>query len=156
MVAYNTDISKLQVYGPLTDNTTILNEIFLGSEYNLFFLTSLQGFNAPVSGQVIAVEFLIKNDGPSVPLIVNGEITDIPSLLSYTWITHAFATPISIVNGSSFSISLQSLFFSPSLLFATNNNYVNGSACCGIGADDFLFRVHIQPIPGSLGWQNMN
>jgi len=41
--------------------------------------------------------------------------------------------------------------------FATNSNYPNGSGCCfASGDDDLLFRVHIQPNPGSFGWQNMH
>ena len=45
--------------------------------------------------------------------------------------------------------------------FATNSNYPNGSCMQAPSStpspqDDVVFRVYIQPIAGSFGWQNMH
>ena len=60
MVQFNTDAHKLQVYSMLTNNAAILNEIYLGTDVNDFFIS--QFGTSPIDGQIIAVELLLKDD----------------------------------------------------------------------------------------------
>jgi hypothetical protein len=63
MVQFNTDAHKLQVYSMLTNNAAILNEIYLGTDVNDFFIS--QSGTSPIDGQIIAVELLLKDDLPN-------------------------------------------------------------------------------------------
>src|SRR5690606_31986294 len=91
-----------------------------------------------------------------VDLIINGvtshfESYVVPDYTSWTWHTFVLSVPVQVVNGGPFSIDL----FSPFLQLATNSFYPGGSGCCS-AEDDLLFRVHIQPEPGTFSWQNMH
>ena len=157
MVQFNKDAHKLQVYSMLTTNTSILNEIFMGTEVNGFYIT--QTGTSPISGQIIAVELLLKDDFPSPYPYINmsgqGNFL-VPSYGSYTWFTFVLPNPIPVTAGGSWWID----FDGPGVFdrkFATNSNYANGSGCCFFpDANDLLFRIHIQPNPGSYGWQNLH
>jgi hypothetical protein len=157
MVQFNTDAHKLQVYGMLTDNTSILNEIFVGTESGPGSFLLDQFLTSPVDGQVIAIELFLKDAGGGFPDIdfMGQGIYTVPSYSNWTWHTFVLNNPIPVTNGGGFSFG----FIGPGVdfrTFGTNANYPNGSGCCFPGADDLLFRVHIQPNPGSFGWQNMN
>ncbi|WP_051229728.1 hypothetical protein [Psychroserpens burtonensis] len=156
MVQFNTDAHKLQVYSMLTNNAAILNEIYLGTDVNDFFIS--QFGTSPIDGQIIAVELLLKDDlsnpFPEIDFQGQGSFT-VPSYGSFTWFTFVLPNPIQVTAGGSWNIDL----IGPGVLdrrFATNSSYPDGGGCCFPGADDLLFRVHIQPNPGSFGWQNMH
>ena len=156
MVQFNEDAHKLQVYAMLTDNTSILNEIFVGTETGSDFLIE-QTLVSPIAGQVIAIELYLKDEGgyePNIDFSDQGSYT-VPSYSNWTWHTFELNNPIPVISGGffNFSITGSGVDFRT---FGTNSNYPNGSGCCFNGADDLLFRVHIQPNPGSFGWQNMN
>jgi hypothetical protein len=163
MVQFNTDARKLQVYAMLTDNAEIFNEIYSGSELSDEFCID-QIITSPIDGQIIAIELLLKDGiygpGPhNIDFLGAGlEQFTIPSYSSFTWFTFNLATPIPVNAGGqrflTFCAALETTF-------ATNSNYPNGQ-CFQAGnstpsaQDDLVFRVHIQPNPGSFGWQNMN
>ena len=158
MVQYNTDAKKLQVYGMLTDNAEVLNEIYIGNESAGGFLLD-QSFSSPIDGQVIAVELMFK-DGmgyeSNIDFMGQGMYT-VPSYSQFTWHTFILTNPIPVSAGGMDYFT----FFGPGVdmrSFATNSNYPNGDLmCCLMTPDnDVLFRVHIQPVPGSFGWQNLN
>ena len=159
MVQYNTDAKKLQVYGMLTDNAKVLNEIYIGNESGTVNFSINQSFSSPINGQVIAVELMLKNPSsvpyvPTIDFMGQGAYT-IPNYSQLTWHTFILTSPVNVVAGGLTSFS----FSGPGVLyrsFATNSNYPNGSGCCFGGDNDVLFRVHIQPLPGSFGWQNLN
>jgi len=160
MVQFNTDAHKLQVYAELIDNADILNEIYIGNESGPFGNVVDQSFTAPIDGQVIAVELMLKDDDfvyePNIDFIGQGIYT-VPSYSQFTWHTFILTSPIPVTAGGVANF----IFIGPGVdfrSFATNSNYPNGSlACCLPTADDdVLFRVHIQPNPGSFGWQNMH
>ena len=157
MVQFNTDAHKLQVYAMLTNNASILNEIYLGTEAYYDFSISQNGIS-PIDGQIIAVELLLKDryGYPYPEIYMNGQGSfTVPSFGSFTWFTFVLPNPIAVTAGNFWNID----FWGPGVYerkFATNSNYPNGSGCCYPGADDLLFRVHIQPNPGSYGWQNMH
>ncbi len=157
MVQFNTDAHKLQVYAMLTNNTSILNEIFMGTTTGGFSGIVDQNLTSPIAGQVIAVELLLEDFGggfPFIDMLGQGSFT-VPSFGSFTWFTFVLPSPIPVSAGVPFNIT----FIGPGVdfhEFGTNSNYPNGSGCCFLGADDVLFRVHIQPTPGSFGWQNMH
>jgi hypothetical protein len=159
MVQYNTDAKKLQVYGMLTDNAEVLNEIYIGNESGPFGFVVNQSFSSPIDGQVIAVELMFK-DGmgyePNIDFMGQGMYT-VPSYSQFTWHTFILTNPIPVSAGQINGFG----FIGPGVdyrSFATNSNYPNGSlGCCLMTPDnDVLFRVHIQPVPGSFGWQNLN
>ena len=158
MVQYNTDAKKLQVYGMLTDNAEVLNEIYIGNESGPFGFIVDQSFSSPIDGQVIAVELMFKDamgGFPEIDFMGQGMYT-VPSYSQFTWHTFILTNPIPVsagqINGFGFigpGVDMRS--------FATNSNYPNGNGCCFGGSDDdLLFRVHIQPVPGSFGWQNLH
>jgi hypothetical protein len=158
MVQYNTDAKKLQVYGMLTDNAEVLNEIYIGNESAGGFLVD-QNFTSPIDGQVIAVELMFK-DGmgyeSNIDFMGQGMYT-VPSYSQFTWHTFILTNPIPVFAGGMSYFR----FIGPGVdmrSFATNSNYPNGNLmCCLMTPDnDVLFRVHIQPVPGSFGWQNLN
>ena len=158
MVQYNTDAKKLQVYGMLTDNAEVLNEIYIGNESGPFGFVVDQSFSSPIDGQVIAVELMFKDamgGFPQIDFMGQGMYT-VPSYSQFTWHTFILTNPIPVMAGGMDYFT----FIGPGVdmrSFATNSNYPNGSACCFFsGDDDVLFRVHIQPVPGSFGWQNLN
>ncbi len=157
MVQFNTDAHKLQVYSMLTDNASILNEIFVGTESGPDSFIIDQSFISPLDGQVIAVELFLKDamgGSPDIDFMGQGTYI-VPSYTNWTWHTFVLNNPITVTNGGMFHLG----FIGPGVdfrTFGTNANYPNGSACCFPGANDVLFRVHIQPTPGSYGWQNMN
>jgi hypothetical protein len=157
MVQFNTDAHKLQVYAMLTNNASILNEIYLGTDVNNEFCISQSGIS-PIDGQIIAVELLLKNNDsnpfPEIDMGGQGEFI-VPSYGSFTWFTFALPNPIPVTAGNFWNIVFCGMGVADRS-FATNSNYPNGSGCCYPGADDLLFRVHIQPNPGSFGWQNMH
>jgi hypothetical protein len=156
MVQFNTDAHKLQVYSMLTNNAAILNEIYLGTDVNDVFIS--QFGTSPIDGQIIAVELLLKDDLPNpfpeIDFLGQGSFT-VPSYGSFTWFTFVLPNPIQVTAGGSWNIDLAG----PGVddrRFATNSSYPDGGGCCFPGANDLLFRVHIQPNPGSFGWQNMH
>jgi hypothetical protein len=158
MVQYNTDTKKLQVYGMLTDNAEVLNEIYIGNESAGGYLLD-QYFTSPIDGQVIAVELMFK-DGmgyeSNIDFMGQGMYT-VPSYSQFTWHTFILTNPIPVFAGGMSYFR----FIGPGVdmrSFATNSNYPNGNLmCCLMTLDnDVLFRVHIQPVPGSFGWQNLN
>jgi hypothetical protein len=156
MVQFNTDAHKLQVYSMLTNNAAILNEIYLGTDVNDVFIS--QFGTSPIDGQIIAVELLLKdefsNPFPEIDFLGQGSFT-VPSYGSFTWFTFVLPNPIQVTAGGSWNIDLAG----PGVddrRFATNSSYPDGGGCCFPGANDLLFRVHIQPNPGSFGWQNMH
>jgi hypothetical protein len=157
MVQFNTDAHKLQVYAMLTNNASILNEIYLGTDVNNEYCISQNGIS-PIDGQIIAVELLLKdqfsNPYPAINIGGQGSFT-VPSYGSFTWFTFTLPNPIAVTAGNYWNISFCGIGV-VDRAFATNSNYPNGSGCCYPGADDLLFRVHIQPNPGSYGWQNMH
>jgi len=159
MVQYNTDAKKLQVYGMLTDNAEVLNEIYIGNESGPFGFIVNQSFSSPIDGQVIAVELMFK-DGmwyeSNIDFFGQGMYT-VPSYSQFTWHTFILTNPIPVSAGGMGYFT----FGGPGVemrSFATNSNYPNGSLMCCLMTqdDDVLFRVHIQPVPGSFGWQNLN
>jgi hypothetical protein len=160
MVQYNTDAKKLQVYGMLTDNAEVLNEIYIGSESGSDNFSINQSFSSPINGQVIAVELMLKNPSglpyfSTINFMGQGGYT-IPNYSQLTWHTFVLTSPVNVVAGGLASFS----FYGTGVMyrsFATNSNYPSGNlmTCCFID-DDVLFRVHIQPVPGSFGWQNLN
>ncbi|MEH6538432.1 MAG: hypothetical protein V7719_18700 [Psychroserpens sp.] len=163
MVQFNSDARKLQVYAMLTDNASILNEIYAGSELSDEFCID-QSITSPIDGQIVAIELLLKdgNFGPGPHNIdflgASFEQFTIPSYSSFTWFTFNLATPIPVSAGGSAFLTFCVAF---ELTFATNSNYPNGecfeaSFSTPSAQDDLVFRVHIQPNPGSFGWQNMN
>ena len=159
MVQFNTDAHKLQVYAELIDNADILNEIYIGNESGPFGFLVDQSFTAPIDGQVIAVELMFKDDGlyePNIDFMGQGIYT-VPSYSQFTWHTFILTSPIPVTAGGVANFG----FIGPGVdwrSFATNSNYPNGSlgCCLPTADDDVLFRVHIQPNPGSFGWQNMH
>lgn len=160
MVQFNTDAHKLQVYAELIDNADILNEIYIGNESGAGGFMVDQNFTSPIDGQVIAVELMFKDDLGYEPYIdfVGQGIYTVPSYSQFTWHTFLLTNPIPVTAGGmanflfiGLGVDLRS--------FATNSNYPNGSlggCCLPTADDDVLFRVHIQPNPGSFGWQNMH
>jgi len=157
MVQFNTDAHKLQVYAMITDNASIMNEIFVGNESGPFSFILDQSFTSPIDGQVIAVELFMKDAFggafPDIDFIGQGIYT-VPNYNSWTWHTFVLNNPIPVTNGGNFMLS----FIGPGVderTFGVNSNYPNGSGCC-FGDDDLMFRVHIQPNPGAFGWQNMH
>ena len=163
MVQFNEDAHKLQVYAMLTDNADIFNEIYSGSELTDEFCID-QSIVSPIDGQIVAIELLLKDGiyGPGPHIIdffgAGFEQFTIPSYSSFTWFTFNLATPISVNAGGTKSLNFCR---AQETTFATNSNYPNGE-CFQAGfstpsaQDDLVFRVHIQPNPGSFGWQNMN
>ena len=165
MTAFNSDTHKMQVYAMLTNNADILNEIYTGTSSE-GMMWPMQNFTAPISGQVVAIDIMIKdNPGWSFPFLDfsassstgnTWQSINIPNpLVDFTWVTVLLSSPLPVVAGSQASFN----FMGPgadSRTFATNSFYPNGSGCCFPGADDLLFRIHIQPTPGSYGWQNLN
>jgi hypothetical protein len=160
MVVFNTDAHKLQVYALLTDTTHVVNEIFVGSQSDPNLLTSLyQSFVSPIDGRVTAVELMLKDGtGVAYPFIYLGGqgSYSVPSYSQLTWFTFNLTYQFPVFAGSptSFFLDGPGVY---SRVFATNSNYPNGSAG-GFASpqDDVLFRVHIQPVPGSYGWQNLH
>ena len=163
MVQFNTDARKLQVYAMLTDNAEIFNEIYSGSELSNEFCID-QIITSPIDGQIVAIELLLKDGifGPGPHNIdfrgFGFEQFIIPSYLSFTWFTFNLATPIPVNAGGQRFLTFCAAF---ETTFATNSNYPNGQCFQAGGStpsaqDDLVFRVHIQPNPGSFGWQNMN
>ena len=157
MVQFNTDARKLQVYAMITDNASIMNEIFVGNESGPFSFILDQSFTSPIDGQVIAVELFMKDAlggaFPDIDFMGQGIYT-VPNYTSWTWHTFVLNNPIPVTNGGNFMLS----FIGPGVderTFGVNSNYPNGSGCC-FGDDDLMFRVHIQPNPGAFGWQNMH
>jgi hypothetical protein len=158
MVQFNTDAHKLQVYAMLTNNASILNEIYLGTEIDRVYDISQNGIS-PIDGQIIAVELLLKNEFSyprDIYMIGQGEFI-VPSFGSFTWFTFVLPNPIAVTAGNQWSINFTGGGVRDRV-FATNSNYPNGSGGGSYvpGANDLLFRVHIQPNPGSYGWQNMH
>jgi hypothetical protein len=154
MVHYNTDAHKLQVYGMITDNADILNEIYTGTSSGIFAL-AFQSFTPPISGYVVAIEVLIKNDSPAADSArFQGNYVNVPANSSFYWLTTTLtgSQQIPVLAGQTSFFDIRA----HESELATNSFYPNGSACCFPGANDILFRVHIQPTPGSYGWQNMN
>jgi hypothetical protein len=164
MEVFNTTSHKKQVYAMLTNNADILNEIYTGTESGPFG-SRIQNFTPPISGQLVAIDILVKDAGAYVPYLDcsassntgnSFQRVNIPNALtSFTWVTILFGSPLSVTAGSQASFSFSGLgadFRS----FATNSFYPNGSGCCFPGANDLLFRIHIQPTAGSYGWQNLN
>ena len=86
------------------------------------------------------------------------ETFTIPSYSSFTWFTFNLTNPLPVSAGGT---SYLEFCLADHFTFATNNNYPNGM-CYQAGSsspspqDDLVFRVHIQPNPGSYGWQNMH
>ncbi|MEY3237372.1 MAG: hypothetical protein RI883_1473 [Bacteroidota bacterium] len=159
MVQFNADSHKLQVYAMLTDNAEILNEIYIGNESGPFGFIVDQSFTSPIDGQVIAVELMFKDWGGGFPDIdfMGQGIYTVPSYSQFTWHTFILTSPMAVTAG----IPANFMFIGPGVdqrSFATNSNYPNGNLqCCLMTPDnDVLFRVHIQPVAGSFGWQNMH
>ena len=157
MVLFNSDAHKLQVYSMLTDNAEILNEIYIGNESGPFRWDIYQSFVPPISGQVIAVELMFKDFFGGFPYIdfAGQGLYTLPSYSQFTWHTFILNNPMQVTAGNTAYFN----FIGPGVdyrSFATNSNYPNGSGCCFGGDNDVLFRVHIQPVPGSYGWQNLH
>ncbi len=156
MVQFNADAHKLQIYSLLTDNAQILNEIFVGTDSGPGAFIIDQSITAPISGQVIAVEVMLKDDGPNFPIDFIGQGTyTLPSYAQFTWHTFILTSPVTVFAGGPYNFAFIGIGVD-FRRFAVNSNYPNGSGCCFPGGDDVLFRVHIQPLPGSYGWQNMH
>jgi hypothetical protein len=159
MVVYNTSAKKLQVYAENTTNQSILNEVFTGTYANTFLLDNF--FTSPIDGQVVAFEVLVKDYFPSPypNIFISGQgIYNVPSYTSWTWHTFVLNNPIPVTNGGPFNITMDGPGVSDRF-FATNTFYPNGQImCCSYGppGEDLLFRVHIQPTPGTFSWQNMH
>jgi len=107
MVQFNTDLHKLQVYSMLTDNASILNEIFVGTESGPFNFIVDQNFISPLNGQVIAVELFLKDALPGAFPIVDfmgqGSYT-VPNYTNWTWHTFVLNNPITVTNGGMFNL----------------------------------------------------
>jgi hypothetical protein len=165
MVQFNTDAHKLQVYAMLTDNAEVFNEIYSGSELSGKMCID-QMISSPIDGQIIAIELLLKDGSNYAPGPFNidfygpagAQTFTIPSYSSFTWFKFNLATPMPVSAGGTDFITFCGVGM---LSFATNNNYPNGG-CFQAGdsspspQDDLVFRVYIQPNPGSYGWQNMH
>jgi hypothetical protein len=158
MVQFNADAHKLQVYAMLTDNAEIFNEIYIGNESGSYSFYIGQSFTSPIDGQVIAVELMFKDaDGgsPDIDFMGQGTYT-VPSYSQFTWHTFILTNPRPVTAGvaSDFAFMGRGVDYRS---FATNSNYPNGFALgLNTSDDDILFRVYIQPVVGSFGWQSMN
>ena len=163
MVQFNTDMRKLQVYAMLTDNGEVFNEIYAGSGLSNEFCID-QVITSPIAGQIIAIELLLK-DGPGQTgsstidfFGASPESFIIPSYSSFTWFTFNLASPMPVSAGVT---TVLQFCRADEWTFATNSNYPNGSCFKAIfsspsSQDDLVFRVYIQPLAGSFGWQNMH
>ena len=163
MTVFNTDAHKLQVYGMITDNQDVLNEIYTGTVtstgngYNFWN----QSFTPAISGKVVAIEVLIQNTSNIADfLYFQGNSVNVPAQSSFYWLTTVLTggnqIPVTAGMPSSFDI------YTFTSQLATNSFYPGGSGRCNYcvgtlgGGDDLLFRIHISPDPGTYGWQNLN
>ena len=164
MTVFNTDAHKLQVYGMVTDNQDVLNEIYTGTMTGLPTLSynSLrQSFTPAISGKVVAIEVLIQNTYHYYEnVFFQGNNVNVPGNSSFYWLTVVLTgydqIPVRAGMPSSFNI------YTHEAQLATNSFYPGGSGSCDYGGgnlgggDDLLFRIHIAPDPGTYGWQNLN
>ena len=163
MTVFNTDAHKLQVYGMVTDNQDVLNEIYTGTMTNVpsTYISINQFFTPAISGKVVAIEVLIQNPSNYYDNVYfQGNTVTVPASSSFYWLTTVLTggnqIPVSAGMPSSFNI------FTHEAQLATNSFYPGGSGRCfggGCtlgGGDDLLFRIHIAPDPGTYGWQNLN
>jgi hypothetical protein len=94
---------------------------------------------------------------PDIEFMGQGTYT-VPSYSQFTWHTFILTRPMPVTAGgfANFEfigrgVDLRS--------FATNSNYPNGrlgGCCLNTSDNDVLFKVYIQPVVGSFGWQNMH
>jgi hypothetical protein len=160
MVVFNTTLHKAQIYADINTNQDQINEMYAGTFANS--ISYSQTFTPSVNGQVQSIEVLVKdhdiNPAPRVLFAMPGYNQNITmdSSVSYRWYTIILSTPQPVVAGKSTTFSF-STFGAASRDFATNSLYQKGEGCCWLGTEnDLVFRIHIQPIPGSIGWQNMH
>lgn len=161
MAVFNTTTHKAQIYAEITTYQPIINEIVTSTSGNS--MSFHQTFIPPISGRVIQVEVLVKDHdttkaastmlfampGYSQKVYVN-------SNPGYSWLTVILTIPQDVKAGKPSSFAFNT-FGIADRDFATNNLYSYGSGCCWQDkADDLVFRIYIQPIPGSFGWQNMH
>jgi hypothetical protein len=160
MVVFNTTLHKAQIYADINTNQDQINEMYTGTSANS--ISYSQTFTSLVNGQVQSIEVLVKDhDVNPAPLVLfampgyNQNIT-MGSSASYTWYTVVLSTPQPVTAGKPTTFSF-STFGVASRDFATNSLYKKGEGCCWLGTEnDLVFRIHIQPMPGSIGWQNMH
>ena len=157
MVQYNTTANKLQVYSNQDIQNVIANELYSGTEDGGFNPHD-QSIMPNVSGNIVAVEVLVRQVGPFLGFIdvfINGVFNSEPmsNYSSLTWHTIYLTNPVPITAG--FMFNLHFAMGADELSFATNSNYLDGSGCCFPGQDDMLFRIHIET-PGGLVWVNMH
>lgn len=157
MVQYNTTANKLQVYSNQDVQSMIANELYSGTESGMgaHFQSVLPG----VTGNIVAVEVLVRQDGPwfgTCDFEIAGQFFSLPisNYTSLTWHTFYLPTPVPVTSGNSFTMFFDYMG-SFELSFATNSSYLDGSGCCFPGQDDMLFRIHIET-PGGLTWVNMH
>ena len=157
MVQYNTTINKLQVYSNQDVQSMIANELYSGTESGNgpHFQSVLPG----VTGNIVAVEVLVRQDGPYFGFCdfeIAGQFFSLPisNYTSLTWHTFYLPTPVPVTSGNQFMMFFD-FMGSWELSFATNSNYLDGSGCCFSDQNDMLFRVHIET-PGGLSWVNMH
>ena len=164
MTVFNTDAHKLQVYGMVTDNQDVLNEIYTGTMTSLPspYNAMSQSFTPAISGKVVAFEVLIQNTNYRDDYLFfgGGNTVIVPGYSSFYWLTIVLTgidqIPVRAGMPSSFNITTNYA------QLATNSFYPGGSGRCDYGGgtlgggDDLLFRIHIAPDPGTYGWQNLN
>ena len=159
MMVYNTTAHKAQVYGMVTDNQDIMNEISTATATTAGTNCYTQNFTPSISGYVVAIEVLIKNTGFSDNISFAGNNIPVPSNATFYWLATTLTgnnqIPVFAGNSSSFTICTNNS------QLATNSFYPGGSAsswdgALPSGADDIVFRIHIAPGNGNYGWQNLN
>ena len=157
MVQYNTTINKLQVYSNQDVQSMIANELYSGTESGRGMHS--QSVLPGVTGNIVAVEVLVRQDGPwfgNCNFYIAGQFFSLPisNYTSLTWHTFYLPTPVPVTSGNLFNMDFTNMG-SYELSFATNNSYLDGSGCCFPGQDDILFRIHIET-PGGMTWVNMH
>ena len=157
MVQYNTTINKLQVYSNQDVQSMIANELYSGTESGNG--PHIQSVLPGVTGNIVAVEVLVRQDGPYFGFCdfdIAGQFFSLPisNYTSLTWHTFYLPTPVPVTSGNQFTMFFD-FMGSFELSFATNSNYLDGSGCCFSDQNDMLFRVHIET-PGGLTWVNMH
>ena len=154
---YNTTINKLQVYSNQDVQSMIANELYSGTESGRGMHS--QSVLPGVTGNIVAVEVLVRQDGPwfgNCNFYIAGQFFSLPisNYTSLTWHTFYLPTPVPVTSGNLFNMDFTNMG-SYELSFATNNSYLDGSGCCFPGQDDILFRIHIET-PGGMTWVNMH
>jgi hypothetical protein len=161
MAVFNNTTHKAQIYAELNTNQLLINELFTGTFGNS--ITFHQSFVPSVNGKVVQVEVLVKDHdttktSKTILFSMPGysQKVSVNSNPGYSWLTIILTTPQDVKAGIPTSFAINT-FGVADRDFATNNLYPNGSGCCWQDkVDDLVFRIYIQPVPGSKGWQNLH